>query len=90
MHPAVFGPSADEVPPFKVLDQGLRSCQADQDSRVKGAAQAGLWRPILDIPGRRSVNRRYRELGFFESLDHGGEWLPNLAGKAESCWDNQS
>lgn len=80
----MYAPSPDEMPTLEVMNQRLGRREADQVRRVESASQTGLGWSCLDIPGGRSVDRCYRELSFFESMNDGGEWLSNLTRETEA------
>jgi len=74
------------VPTLEVLYQRLRGCKADQHGRIKLAPDARSWRAVLDTPRRWGINRSYRDICLFESLDDGRKWLPHFSREAEA-WD---
>lgn len=77
-------PSADEVPALEVLDQRLRSCEANEHGRIELAAHARGWGTVFDTPRGWGIDRGHRNLCLLESLDDGREWLSNFAREAEA------
>ena len=78
-------PSTDEMAPLEMLDERLRSCEANQHCRIELAPHAGSWGTVLDTPRRWSIDRSHRDFSLFECADDGREWFPHFSGEAESC-----
>lgn len=64
-------PPTDEMAPLEVLNQRLRSCEADKHIRLKLAPDTGSRRTIFDTPRRWSVDGGHRNGCLFKSLDDG-------------------
>jgi hypothetical protein len=69
---------------LELPNQRLRSSQADQIVRHERAAKARFWWPILNVPGRRGVNRGDGKMGLLQSFDDGRERITNFPREAEA------
>lgn len=79
--------STDKVSTLEVFDEWFRSRQANERCWHEGTAQPGTRGAVFNVPRRRSIHRRYRNLRPLQSFDNGREWFPDFSGeaKAEDC-----